>query len=79
MGASPIIREVYREHIEHFGEPDRSIVYEDQNAPSDRPNRIDICVWNASADVDITTFSTIGMVGTPMHGAKLRYPSGKRA
>jgi hypothetical protein len=72
MGASPIVREVYREHIEHFGEPDQSIVYEDQAAPSDRPNRIDIFVWNASADADITTFSTIGMAATPMRGARHR-------
>jgi hypothetical protein len=72
MGASPIIRQVYREHIEHFGEPGDSIVYKDPNAPPDRPNRIDIFVWRASADTDITTLSTIGMAATPMHGAEHR-------
>src|SRR5262245_45804075 len=72
MGPSPIIRQVYREHIQHFGEPDESIVYEDQNAPPDRPARIDVFVWNASADADITTFSTVGMAATPMKGAEHR-------
>jgi hypothetical protein len=72
MGASPIVQEVYREHIEHFGEPDESIVYEDLNASPDRPSRIDIFVWNAAADVDITTFSTIGMSAAPMHGCNHR-------
>ena len=72
MGASPIIQRVYREHIERFGEPDESIVYEDHDAPDDRPDRIDIFVWHASKDVDITTFSTMGMAAKPMAGAKHR-------
>jgi hypothetical protein len=72
MGAAPIVRQVYREHIEHFGEPDRSIVYEDHDAPQGRPSRIDIFVWQASAEVDITTFATIGMAASPMAGADHR-------
>jgi hypothetical protein len=72
MGASPIIKQVYREHIEHFGEPDRSIVYEDHDAPDGRPARIDVFVWQASAEVDITTFATIGMAASPMAGADHR-------
>jgi hypothetical protein len=72
MGAAPIIRQVYREHIKYFGEPDESLVYEEASASVERPNRIDVFVWHASADMDITTFSTIGMAATPMPGAKHR-------
>jgi hypothetical protein len=72
MGASPIIRQVYREHIEHFGEPDDSVVYEDHDAPHGRPARIDIFVWRATAEIDITTFATIGMAAAPMSGADHR-------
>ena len=72
MGASPIVKQVYREHVEHFGEPDNSIVYEDDEAPYGRPARIDIFVWRASAETDITTFSTIGMATSPMPGADHR-------
>jgi hypothetical protein len=54
MGASPIVKWVYREHIARFGEPDRSIVYEDHGASEGRPARIDIFVWEASAETDVT-------------------------
>jgi Suppressor of fused protein (SUFU) len=72
MGASPIIKQVYREHMEHFGEPDDSVVYEDHDAPDGRPARIDIFVWRATAEIDITTFATIGMAAAPMSGADHR-------
>src|SRR5262245_24913790 len=72
MGASPIIKQVYREHIEHFGEPDDSIVYEDPDAPDGWPTRIDIFVWRASDNIDVTTFATIGMAASPMSGADHR-------
>jgi hypothetical protein len=72
MGASPIVRLVYQEHLDYFGEPDESIVYENSSAPAAHPDRIDIFVWKASADVPITTFSTIGMAARPMTGAKHR-------
>ncbi len=72
MGASPIVKQVYREHIERFGEPDRSIVYEDHGAPEGRPARIDVFVWEASAEIDVTTFATIGMAASPMPGAAHR-------
>ena len=78
MGASPIIRQVYRAHIERYGEPDRSIVYEDHNAPDGRPDRIDIFVWPPSDHEDVTIFSTIGMAASPMvganHRAELHFP-----
>jgi hypothetical protein len=50
MGASPIVKQVYREHVEHFGEPDDSIVYEDDEAPYGRPVRIDIFVSGRVSD-----------------------------
>lgn len=69
MTAAPIVKQVYREHIENFGEPDDAIVYEDHDASHRRPARIDIFVWRASAEGDITPFSTIGMAASPMSGA----------
>jgi hypothetical protein len=70
MGASLIIKEV---HMEHFCEPDDSIVFEDNDAPHGRPARIDVFVWGTSAETDITTFSTIGMATSPMSGADHRH------
>ena len=29
MPAAPILQQIYRAHIEHFGEPDRSVVFDD--------------------------------------------------
>jgi len=78
MGASPIVRQVYRAHIERYGEPDRSIVYEDHDPPDGRLARIDIFVWPPSAHEDVTIFSTIGMAASPMvganHRAELHFP-----
>jgi hypothetical protein len=72
MGAPRLARQVYQQHLEYFGEPDESIVYENKSAPAEYPDRIDIFVWKASADVPITTFSTIGMATRPMVGAEYR-------
>jgi Suppressor of fused protein (SUFU). len=72
MAVSAIARHVYQEHLDYFGEPDESFVYENKNAPADYPDRMDIFVWKASADVPITTFSTIGMATRPMAGAEHR-------
>jgi hypothetical protein len=72
MPAAPLIRQVYREHLERFGEPDDSIIYEDDERPYARPDRIDIFVWRRCAEVDVTTFSTLGMAAWPMPGAKHR-------
>ncbi len=72
MGASPIARHVYQVHLKYFGEPDQSIIFENDNAPAAHPSRIDILVWKASAEIPITTFSTIGMATRPMVGANHR-------
>jgi hypothetical protein len=75
-GPSAIVRHVYREHIEHFGEPDESIVFDDDHAvthtPAQMPARIDVFVWHPGPELDITTFATIGMSYQPMAGAAHR-------
>lgn len=69
LAASPIIKGVYRAYMARFGDPDDSIVYEDDGAEHGRPGRIDVFVWRASAPGAITAFSTIGMAACPMQGA----------
>lgn len=75
-GPSQLVRNVYQEHIEHFGEPDDSFVFNDDDAvtpASDQmPSRIDIFVWQPTPGLDITTFSTMGMSEKPMVGAEHR-------
>ena len=72
MGPSRIVRKVYDEHIWNYGEPDESFVYENASPAPGFPGRIDGFVWNANAECDIATFSTIGMSDQPMEGAKHR-------
>jgi hypothetical protein len=69
MAISPLIRQVYREHLERFGEPDDAVTYEDDEQSYGRPSRVDIVVWRQCAEVDVTIFSTIGMAAFPMPGA----------
>jgi len=69
MAASPLIRQVYREHVERFGEPDDAVTYDDDEQSYGQPTRISIVVWRRCAEVDVTTFSTIGMAAFPMPGA----------
>lgn len=67
---------VYQEHIDHFGEPDDGIVFDHRTAakptPEYMPSRLEIVVWHPTRDLDITTFSTIGMSEKPMAGADYR-------
>jgi hypothetical protein len=72
MAASPLTRHVYREHLERFGEPDDAVTFRDDEESYGRPARIDIVVWRRSAEVDVTTFATIGMAALPMPGASHR-------
>jgi Suppressor of fused protein (SUFU) len=69
MATSPLIRQVYREHLERFGEPDDAITYDNDEQSYGQPSRISVVVWHRSAEVDFTTFSTIGMAALPMRGA----------
>lgn len=69
-----IVAQVYREHIDKFGDPFRSVRYE--NPPSDSddiyPSFIDVMIWSPDDEVNITTFSTIGMSEKKMRGADHR-------
>ena len=58
VGASDILKVVYKQHIAHFGEPDQSIVFDGAESKPGFPARIDVLVWNPTADLDMTTFST---------------------
>src|SRR5215813_9942619 len=69
MATSPLIRQVYREHLERFGEPDDAITYDNDEQSYGQPTRISVVVWHRSVEVDVTTFSTIGMAALPMPGA----------
>ncbi|WP_035615173.1 suppressor of fused domain protein [Haloferula sp. BvORR071] len=72
MGAPPFLREVYREHIDHFGEPTDSIVFDDRVPCAGYPERIDVLIWDADDDCDMTTFATIGMSSIPLPNAIYR-------
>ena len=72
--SAKIVMQVYHEHISKFGEPARSVSYE--NPPSDSddiyPSSIDVMVWSPDNEVNITTFATIGMSEKVMQGADHR-------
>ncbi|MEM7147113.1 MAG: suppressor of fused domain protein [Verrucomicrobiota bacterium] len=74
MGASPIIRHVYEETIERFGEPDQSYAFYDPPPPpeSNWPERIDVLIWFDEQDLAITSFATVGMADKPMVGCDHR-------
>ncbi len=73
MGATPIVSHVYRETVEHFGEPDSVITFDDPPPPDDSwPARIDVLIWEDDSEVDITTFATVGMCDRPMQHAEHR-------
>jgi hypothetical protein len=78
MSAPPILCHIYREHIEHFGEPAESIVFDDPPPPDDTwPDRITVMIWPADDECNVTTFATIGMAIRPMqkvaHRAELHF------
>lgn len=66
MSIPTILKEVYKAYIEHFDEPSKSIVFDDGQQKDGFPSRIDVFIWEPDEDVNITTFSTIGMSTVPM-------------
>jgi hypothetical protein len=68
MPAPPIVKHIYREILERFGEPDGAFLFDDPPPPpgSGWPERIDVFFWRETADLDITTFATLGMADKPM-------------
>ncbi len=74
MPAPPVIRGVYAQLLAREGEPNRTIAFE--NGPPGAPERIDVFVWEARDDDDVTIFNTVGMAALPMQGgsrAELRW------
>jgi len=72
---SDLVRAVYFEHVNHFGEPDHSIRFGDgtvRDGEEHFPPLMDVMIWRADESVDITTFSTIGMSERPMDGCDFR-------
>ena len=72
---SGLVRSVYFEHVDHFGEPDHSIRFGDGRQKSGEehfPSFIDVMIWSPDSSVDIGTFSTIGMSDRPMIGVDHR-------
>jgi len=69
---TPIVQEVYREHVKHFGEPADIITFDDGKPLDGFPNHIDVFVWDADDSCDITAFSTIGMSDVPLPKATHR-------
>ena len=75
MKASKLTAKIYREHVEHFGEPDKSIRFGGETCIKGEehiPSLIDIFIWLPDKDIDITTFATIGMSDKPMNGTEYR-------
>ena len=75
MKASKLVAKVYREHIDHFGEPDKSLRFGEETCVEGEehiPSLLDIFIWLPDKNIDITTFSTIGMSDKPMNGADYR-------
>lgn len=72
---SDLVRKVYFEHVDHFGEPDNSIRFGDgtiREGEEHFPPVIDVMIWRPDDSVDVATFSTIGMSERPMPGADFR-------
>jgi len=65
---------VYWEHLERFGEPDASYRYDDppESKTVEYPPIIDVLIWFADEDLNMTTFSTVGMSNLPMNGCDHR-------
>ncbi len=72
MGAPSILQQIYRDHLDHFGEPSHSIVFDDGKQRDGFPDRVDVMVWDPDEECDITTFATIGMATLLMPRAKHR-------
>lgn len=74
MGASRIVQHVYRDTIEHFGEPDHSVVFDEPPPPagSGWPMLIDVFQWNPTTELDMYSFSTLGMSDGDQLGKGIR-------
>jgi hypothetical protein len=72
---SQIVKSVYKEHINRFGEPNNSVRFGDGEPVKGEehlPSFVDVFIWKSDEEVDINTFSTIGMSDKDMNGADFR-------
>jgi hypothetical protein len=72
---SQIVKSVYKELINHFGEPDNSVRFgngQPVNGEEHLPSFVDVFIWKSDEEVDINTFSTVGMSDKAMSGADFR-------
>lgn len=70
--AAQIVQEVYSDYLRNFGEPDLSVRFEENDPQSKVPDPIDIFVWLPTAEIDVTTLSTMGMCAQKMPQSDLR-------
>jgi hypothetical protein len=72
---SQIVKSVYKELINHFGEPDNPVRFgngQPVNGEEHLPSFVDVFIWKSDEEVDINTFSTVGMSDKAMSGADFR-------
>jgi hypothetical protein len=69
-----VVRRVYAEHIERFGEPHRAVMFDESTRREDAPPGPDVLVmvWRPERGCPMSTFATIGMSARAMPGSKLR-------
>ena len=73
MSPSNLTKHIYLDALDHFGESDESFSFEDPPPPgSNWPKRIDVFAWKPQIDLNMYSFSTIGMSDVPQGDKKLR-------
>ena len=75
MSVAPILRDVYAAYLTQWGKPSRAIEFEGASAPdATAPSLpgLDVFIWQAADQDDVTLFATIGMSATAMTGARHR-------
>lgn len=66
---SPLLRQVFSEHVLRYGDPDMLYHFGEDGDPS---VRLDVYVWQVKPDIPVTTFSTLGMSDRAMTGCEHR-------
>jgi len=70
---SPLLVHVFEEHILNYGEPDLFYRFDATNSGiGDVLPYLDVFVWEATEEVPVTTFSTVGMADRAMVGTDFR-------
>ncbi|MEZ0227340.1 MAG: suppressor of fused domain protein [Planctomycetota bacterium] len=69
-----LVRRVYADHIEHFGEPARAVMYDASTRTPEAPEAPDllVMVWRPEKGCPMTTFATIGASTRAMPGTTRR-------